>query len=81
MEYFLGMNIEKTAPDTYHLSQPHLIEQILKDLRLLSDDVAVKDTPSCTSKIIGSYPESKPFDGHFNYRSVIGKLNYLEKST
>ena len=25
--------------------------------------------------------ESQPFDGHFNYRSVIGKANYLEKST
>ena len=63
------------------MSQPHLIKQILKDLRLLGDDVAVKDTPACASKILGSHPESKPFDGHFNYRSVIGKLNYLEKST
>jgi hypothetical protein len=25
--------------------------------------------------------DSEDFDGHFNYRSVIGKLNYLEKST
>jgi hypothetical protein len=24
---------------------------------------------------------AEPFDGHFNYRRVIGKLNYLEKST
>ena len=81
LEDFLGVNIEQTAPDTYHLSQPHLIEQILKDLRLRGDDVAVKGTPACASKMLGSHPESKPFDGHFNYRSVIGKLNYLEKST
>ena len=27
------------------------------------------------------YRSSEEFDGHFNYRSVIGKLNYLEKIT
>jgi hypothetical protein len=31
--------------------------------------------------ILHSHPDSEPFDGHFDYRSVVGKLLYLEKST
>ncbi len=81
IEDFLGVNIERTGNDQYHLSQPHLIDQILKDVRLLGEDVDIKETPSNSSKVLGSHPESAPFDGHFNFRSVIGKLNYLEKST
>ena len=41
----------------------------------------IKETAAPSTKILGAFPLSKPFDGHFHYRSVIGKLNYLEKST
>jgi hypothetical protein len=65
-------------PDgTIHLTQPHLIDQILQDLRL----AATKDTPAKVGVTLQQYPDSQPFDGHFIYRSVIGKINYLEKST
>jgi hypothetical protein len=65
--------------DTYHLTQPHLIDSILKDLRLEGDDTKVKDTPAKSSAILKSHVNSTDFDNNFNYRSVIGKLNYLEK--
>ena len=34
---FLGVQIERKPDDTIHLTQPHLIDQILQDLRLLTD--------------------------------------------
>ena len=78
---FLGVNIENRGDGTVKLSQPHLVDQILKDLRLESDDVKTKSTPAASSKILSRHPESPPFDDSFHFRSVIGKLNYLEKCT
>ena len=34
LQYLLGVNIEMNLDGTIHLTQPHLIDQILKDLRL-----------------------------------------------
>jgi hypothetical protein len=76
---FLGVNITKEPDGTYHLTQPHLIDSILKDLRLEGDDTKVKNTPAKSSTILKSHVNSPDFDNNFNYRSVIGKLNYLEK--
>ena len=45
------------------------------------DKVKPKTTPSCSSRILKRDLKGDPFDGSFNYRSVIGKLNYLEKGT
>jgi hypothetical protein len=41
----------------------------------------MKNTPAKVGVTLQIYHDSQPFDGHFNYRSVIGKANYLEKST
>lgn len=81
LEDFLGINIDRRKDGTINLTQPHLIDQILKDLRLDDDNVTTKDTPASSSKILRRHTDSEPFDGSFNYRSVIGKLNYLEKGT
>jgi len=79
IEDFLGVNIDRVDDDTYHLSQPHLIEQILRDLNLDGENVQTKETPAPLSRVLGAHKSSPEFDGHFHYRSVIGKLNYLEK--
>ena len=34
-----------------------------------------------SQKILQFYPDSEPFDNHFHYRSVIGKVNYLATLT
>ena len=68
-------------------SQPTLIESILKDLGLV--DVKTKNqpttrtTPSLTTVILTSHEGEPDHDEtkSFNYRQVIGKLLYLEKST
>jgi hypothetical protein len=77
---FLGVQLERKG-NRVHMSQPHIIDQILKDVRLDGPNVKTKSTPAATSTILGRHLDSEPFDGHFNYRSVIGKLNFLERST
>jgi hypothetical protein len=81
LQDFLGVNIERMPDGSINLTQPHLIDQILDDLRLNDDNVAEKTIPATSSKLLSRHSDSDPFDNSFNYRSVIGKLNYLEKST
>ena len=78
---FLGVSIERKEDGTIHMTQPHLIEQILGDLRMLDESVKPRSTPAASSKVLTRHSQSPNFDGSFNYRSVIGKLNYLEKAT
>jgi hypothetical protein len=81
VEDFLGVKIDRKEDGSIHLTQPQLIDSILQDLRLSDADTTTKTTPSAITTILGRHLEADPFDQHFHYRSVIGKLNYLEKST
>ena len=81
VEDFLGVNIERRPDGSVKLSQPHLVDQILKDLKMDRQPLKVKETPAASSKILSKHPTSEKFDNSFHYRSVIGKLNYLEKCT
>ena len=81
LEDFLGVNIDRKPNGTIHLTQPHLIDSILKDLNLLGKGVKTRDTPASSSKILMRHANSTPFDKSFHYRSVIGKLNYLERGS
>ena len=78
---FLGVSIDRKKDGSIHLTQPHLIDQILSDLRMKGDDVKTRSTPMASSKLLSRHTGSDSFDDSFNYRSVIGKLNYLEKAT
>ena len=78
---FLGVKIDYRMDGTIHLTQPQLINSILKELNLDKPNTKIKWTPVASSKILSAFPDSQPFDGHFHYRRIIGKLNYLEKST
>ena len=77
---FLGINISIKKGEI-HLAQPHLIDQILKDLRLDGEKVKTKEIPAMTSKILTRDQNGEDFDKSFHYRSIIGKLNYLERGT
>jgi hypothetical protein len=81
LQDFLGVRIERKKDGSILLSQPHLIDQILKDLRLDGDNVTTKDTPALSSRLLSRHTKSEAFDKSFDYKSVVGKLNYLEKST
>jgi hypothetical protein len=76
---FLGVQIDRINENTFNLSQPHLINDVIKELRLDGQNVAIKRTTGASSKTLCRHLDSPPFDEHFNYRRVVGQLNYLEK--
>ena len=78
IEDLLGVNIE-SKEGKIKLSQPHLIEQVIKDLGLNHDKVLSKPIQAASSRILYAHKESPPFDDSFHYILVIGKLNYLER--
>ncbi len=62
------------------LSPPHLIAQILDDL-WFNDKTTTKPTPAPGGQVLTRDLEGPPMNGDFHYQSVIGKANFLEKST
>ena len=81
VDEFLGVKIKERSDGEFELTQPQLIKSILNDLRLTNNNVTKKDTPATTTTILQRHSTSQNFDRHFDYRSIIGKMNYLEKST
>ncbi len=84
IEDFLGVKFEKRSNGSFSLSQPQLIDSILKDLGLIDGRLKrakPKRTPAKTSLILQRDTSSLKHSGSWDYQSVIGKLNFLEKST
>jgi Reverse transcriptase (RNA-dependent DNA polymerase)/GAG-pre-integrase domain len=78
---FLGVHISRDdKAGTISLTQPHRIKSILDDLGLKSNSTS-RSTPALSSRILHKYESSPPHNEDWHYRSVIGKLNYLEKSS
>ena len=84
---YLGIQIQQKLDGTITMTQPQLIDSILKDLGLLDKlgkphpNTTTKDLPSMVTRKITADTNGQPFTFPWNYRSVIGKLNYLEKSS
>ncbi len=78
---FLGINIQCHKDSKVNLTQPHLIDSILKELGLQADNAKAKSTPAASSKLLGCHDDATPHNESFHYRRIIDKLNYLEKST
>ena len=87
LEEYLGVKIQHHDDGRIEFTQPQLIDSILIDLGLLASDgserpnTSTKDTPLMTSRVLGPDRDGPAFDYTWEYRSVIGKLNFLEKST
>lgn len=80
-DYYLGVNINHQTDGSIELSQPHLINDILKDIHLASKTKPVY-LPACSTKESLKRHLDKPKHiASWNHRSVIGKLNYLEMSS
>ena len=77
---FLGIQIKRQEDGSVHLSQPHLIDSILNDLHLQPDSKH-KTTLAVTSSLLHKDTDGPNMQPEFHYHSVIGKLNFLEKST
>jgi Reverse transcriptase (RNA-dependent DNA polymerase) len=82
---YLGVKVEPgKTPGTFYLSQPHLIDSILEGLKL-SDHGTSKaksaDTPVTFENKLHKDVTGDPFNYPWDYCSIIGKMNFLEKST
>jgi hypothetical protein len=77
----IGIKITRKIDGTIALTQPQLIASILQDLNLQAPSTKGRSTPALSTVLLNKNREGASFDGSFHYRSVIGKLNYLEKST
>ena len=77
---YLGLNFTYQKDGSIIMSQPQLIDQIIQDVKLMAN-THLPSTPAAASKLLQRDQKAKPFNGRFHYRSVIGKLNYLDKGT
>ena len=72
---FLGVNINKKKKyGEMEMTQPHLMKQIRDDMCFHYK------TKSKIRPNIHLHQESNEYNKSFNYRSIVGKLNYLEKA-
>ena len=77
---YLGVKVERLADGRILLTQPHLIDQIIRDLHFQSNTKSM-ETPALATKILQPELDAPDYEPSFHYQSIIGKLNYLEKST
>jgi hypothetical protein len=77
---YLGVRVDKTKDGKITLTQPQLIKSIIGDMHF-QDNTKERDTPALSSKILNKDRDGPSMEPTFHYRRVIGKLNFLEKST
>jgi hypothetical protein len=83
---YLGIKIERKEDGTLVWTQPTLIQSILRDLKLEGDNLKnqpkVRTIPASSTVALTDHKDSADHNSkEFEYRHVIGKLLYLEKST
>ena len=72
----VGVNIAKTDDGQYVFSQPFQINAIINDVGIGTKQR--KSVPMSAHKLLHHHLNSPLHNSHyFNYRSVVGKLNYL----
>jgi hypothetical protein len=76
---YVGVNVKKLRNGTYEFTQRALIDSIIEDVGI--KDSNTKPVPAKVSLRLHAFKEEPAFDLNFNYRSVVGKLNYLAQTT
>jgi hypothetical protein len=76
---YVGVNIKKLKDGFYEFTQRALIDSIINDVGL--KDAKVKPVPAKVSLQLHVFKDKPAFDLNFNYRSTVGKLNYLAQTT
>ena len=76
---YVGVSVKKLRDGTYDFTQRALIDSIIEDAGLT--DAKVKPVPAKVSVQLHAFKDEPPFEGNFNYRSIVGKLNYLAQTT
>jgi Reverse transcriptase (RNA-dependent DNA polymerase) len=80
LDKYLGVKVEHLPNGTIKLSQPQLVQQVLDDLGF-NERTTMKDSPAASTVRLHREVSGKPYSDDWHYRSIIGKLNFLEKST
>ena len=77
---YLGVDVDRKEDGTVHMTQPTLIRKILQDVNYM-ERTNSKDFPALIGQTLQRSLDEPKHNREWEYRSVIGKLNYLEKST
>ena len=77
---YLGVKVTRPTKDTIELKQPHLIQQILDEVGILPQS-KIKDKAAPSSTILRRDLDGAPMREKWDYRRILGKLIFLEKST
>jgi hypothetical protein len=62
------------------MTQPQLIQWIIKEMNLLLDTTKTSSTPAYSSVTLSAGKDKPPHKADWEYGRIIGKLNFLEKS-
>ena len=76
-EDYVGVNIRRLANNTYKFTQTAFTRQIIEDVGL-GPKATTKPITMCVQRVLHHHMDSTAHDeSEFNYRSIIGKINYL----
>jgi hypothetical protein len=75
---YIGVNIKKLRDGSYEFTQRALIDSIINDVGI--KDAKVKPVSAKVSLQLHAFKDKPPFNLNFNYRSAVGKLNYLAQT-
>jgi hypothetical protein len=81
LEDFLGVNIKKLDDGSYELTQPRLIDSILEEVFGSDPLPSPKAIPMASSKVLSRHHGSPDYEGRYEMRRIVGKLNFLASST
>jgi len=80
IDEYLGVKVQRNEDGSFELSQQLLIEQILTTLGF-NGHTKPKTTPALSSKILQRDEDGPDHETVWDYRRIIGQLNFLEKSS
>jgi hypothetical protein len=76
---YIGVTIKQLSNNTIEFTQRALIDSIIADCGI--HDAKVKPVPAKVTLQLHAFKNEPPFSLNFNYRSIVGKLNYLAQTT
>jgi hypothetical protein len=76
---YVGVSIKKHCNSFNEFTQCALIDSIIEDKGISNSNT--KPVPAKVSLQLHAFKNEQVFDLDFNYRSVVGKLNYLAQTT
>ena len=80
METYLGIQIDKHTNGGFTLSQPYLIDRLLNSIHGMNSAKSSK-SPAASTIILTKDKDGIARKENWNYRSIIGMLNYLVNTT